>query len=100
MRVPWFWCACVRLETEKVTGCVAIFFHWNFDVFPLILALVWEKCASSEEKKKNFREVLEFVSKSRTALTTKSKIPPHEDPKTLQTGWTCETSPPSSTRPP
>lgn len=33
VRVPWFWCACVRLETEKVTGCVAIFFHWNFECF-------------------------------------------------------------------
>ena len=64
---------------KKLLVVMRYFFIGILSVFPLIMALVWEKCGASSWKreKKIFREVLEFVQKSRTALTTKSKIPPH-----------------------
>ena len=51
-------------------------FSLEFDVFCSLLALVSENLLLLV-RSKNFERLVAFVQKSRTTLTTKSKIPPY-----------------------
>ena len=52
-------------------------FSLEFAVFFSLLALVSENCFAAGFEVKILRGWFDFVQKSRTALTTKSKIPPY-----------------------
>ena len=52
-------------------------FSLEFAVFFSLLALVSENCFAAGLRRENFERLVDFVQKSRTTLTTKSKIPPY-----------------------